>query len=211
MSVRVSLGCDIYRAQHRRAECSLSASEDFKADSPNSRLYLWTDLSKDEEEYYDWKRVWESQNLHNGLFSTQSDPPATEKTRWTSASRGNRWILETYLPTDKENVSLETPEFVVTQPVITSFWNFLNIYEDPELNREKLPIQGLAMLLMGLRKQSSEECWESFIWKTSQFIKRIVKRKFQKKKKVWAELLLVVYYLLITLSPCGGETAFSTD
>lgn len=137
--------------------------------------------------------------------------PATEKTRWTSASRGNRWILETYLPTDQENVSLETPEFVVTQPVITSFWNFLKSYEDPELNREKLPIQGLAMLLMGLRKQSSEECWESFISKTSQFIKRIVKRKFQKKKKVWAELLLVVYYLLIKLSPCDGETAFSTD
>lgn len=126
--------------------------------------------------------------------------PATEKTRWTSASRGNRWILETYLPTDQENVSLETPEFVVTQPVITSFWNFLNTYEDPELNREKLPIQGLAMLLMGLRKQSSEECWDSFIWKTSQFIKRIVKRKFQKQKEVWAELLRVVYSAHQTLS-----------
>lgn len=94
MSVRVSLGCDIYRAQHRRAECSLSASEDFKADSPNSRLYLWTDLSKDEEEYYDWKRVWESQNLHNGLFSTHSDPSNRENPvdlgkPWQSLDLGN--------------------------------------------------------------------------------------------------------------------------
>lgn len=29
--------------------------------------------------------------------------------------------------------------------MITALWNFLNVYEDQELNKERLPIQGLAM------------------------------------------------------------------
>lgn len=43
------------------------------------------------------------------------------------------------------------------------------------------------------------------------FIKKIVIKKFQRKKKVWAEVLRVTYFLLIKLIPCVGEMEFSVD
>lgn len=64
------------------------------------------------------------------------------------------------------------------------------------------------MFMTGLRRKTSDECWESFITATSRYIRKLVK-KFQKKKKVWAEFLRVVYYLLVKLSMCDGGTVFN--
>lgn len=96
-------------------------------------------------------------------------------------NRGNYFVLNQYL--QLEDVSLDIPQFVMSDVPIASFWNFLNSFEDPQLRRKMLPIQGLSIFLAAHRRHSSVESWESYIRATSAFIKRIVKRKFQKKKE----------------------------
>lgn len=94
---------------------------------------------------------------------------------WTSGNRGNLWILQNYLPNLTPQLGINVPDCEVMEPDIVSFWNFLNIFEDPELQKHRVPTHGLV--LTKLRHQKSDEYWEYLIWKTSQFIRRINKRK----------------------------------
>lgn len=140
--------------------------------TPANSPKLVIEISEDEYGYYDWQRAWEMQNLHNGLNNEESRLPSDV------VDIGQPWqSLDSLKLSSESDTSTgdQCAGLQVMEPDIVSFWNFLNIFEDPELQKHRVPTHGLV--LTKLRHQKSDEYWEYLIWKTSQFIRRINKRK----------------------------------
>lgn len=125
-------------------------------------------------------------------------------------NRGNVRLLDQYLQLS-EGSQLELPKFRTGDVPVASLWNFLQTYEHPAILQRQLPVEALVMFPTVLRQHTSEECWERYLLATSVFVQRMVKRKYQKKKTVWAEFLRTVYYLLVRLYKCSGAMECSVD
>lgn len=120
-------------------------------------------------------------------YSTTAPTQASWMTpeEWiTHLNKGNTYLLQQYLNLP-ETCKLDLPKFRIGDAPLGSLWNFLQVYEHPLLLKRQLPVEGLVMFLTALRHNTSDESWAKILQATSVFVQKMVKRKFQRKKKVY--------------------------